>query len=156
PAGFGEKPQSLVINEFLYDGKFNDTDGESFLELYGTPGADISLYQVSFINGADGAPTDRVTLPTGSILPEDGIFVIADLRTGSHTESKVPNSDYFDQFDPQNGPDGIQLLDRDGKLIDAVTYGSGGVAKADNGLAFGEGEPASDVVAGHSLSRREG
>jgi len=153
---FGAAPEQLVLEEFLYDGKVSDTDGESFVELYGTPAGDISLYQILFINGEDGAETERITLPPNSIIPDDGIFLIADLRTSSTTISKVPDADYLDQFDPQNGPDGIQLLNRDGKLLDSVTYGTGAVTTAQNGLPLGEGNPAKDVTAGHSLGRIQG
>ncbi|MCE9625815.1 MAG: hypothetical protein K8R69_10265 [Deltaproteobacteria bacterium] len=150
---FGPKPETLVLNEVLYDGKVSDTDGESFVELVGTAGADISLYQILFINGEDGAETERITLPPNSLLPEDGLFLIADLKTSSKTESMVPTADCLDQFDPQNGRDGVHFLDRDGKLVDSVVYGTGAPAKAENGLALGEGNPAKDVAGGHSLSR---
>ncbi|MCC6272888.1 MAG: lamin tail domain-containing protein [Deltaproteobacteria bacterium] len=153
---FGPAPENLVISELLYDGKLSDTDGENFIELYGTPGGDISLFQILFINGADGAETERVTLPPGSLLPEDGVFLIADLKTGSTTASKVPGADFLDQFDPQNGPDGVQLLDREGNLFDTLAYGEGIPPVAANGLPLGEGAPAPDVVAGHSLSRING
>ena len=156
PPIFGPAPESLVIHEFLYDGKVSETDGEAFVELYGTSGADISLYQVLFINGDNGEEIERITLPPNSILGEDGIFLIADLKTGSASVSGVLGADFLDQFDPQNGPDGIQLLSRAGELIDSVVYGEGAVATADNGLTLGEGIPASDVTGGHSLSRRGG
>lgn len=154
--GFGPAPESLVISELLYDGKVSDTDGENFVELFGTPGADISLYQILFINGGDGAETERITLPPSSQIPEDGIFLIADLRTSSTTVSKVANADFLDQFDPQNGPDGVQLLDRSGNLLDSLAYGNGAPSVAENGLPLGEGSPAPDVAAGHSLSRIDG
>lgn len=153
---FGPKPESLVINELLYDGLTSETDGEAFVELYGTPGADISLYKVSWLNGADGAETDRVTLPAASLIGETGIFVIADLNTNSTTASKVLGSNFLDQFDPQNGPDAVQLFDRDGKLLDSVTYGPGAVENSSDGHPLTEGDPAKDVAGGHSLSRVAG
>ncbi|MCC7345305.1 MAG: lamin tail domain-containing protein [Deltaproteobacteria bacterium] len=153
---FGAPPEALVISELLYDGKVSDTDGENFVELYGTPGGDISLFQILFINGAGGAETERITLPAGSLLPEDGVFLIADLKTGSTTASLVPGADFLDQFDPQNGPDGVQLLDREGNLVDTIVYGDGSPALAANGLPLGEGTAAPDVAGGHSLSRIEG
>lgn len=153
---FGPKPESLVINELLYDGLTSETDGEAFVELYGTPGADISLYKVSWINGADGAETDRVTLPAASLIGETGIFVIADLNTNSTTASKVLGANFLDQFDPQNGPDAVQLFDRDGKLVDSVTYGPGAVENSSEGHPLAEGDPAKDVAGGHSLSRVAG
>ncbi|MFO1464450.1 MAG: lamin tail domain-containing protein [bacterium] len=153
---FGAAPERLVIEELLYDGKVSDTDGENFVELYGTAGADISLYQILFLNGENGSETERITLPPGSKIPEDGIFLVADLRTSSTTASKVSGADYLDQFDPQNGPDGVMLLDREGHLLDSVVYGSGAHGTAENGLPLGEGAPAPDVPGGHSLSRRQG
>ena len=156
PASFGVAPESLVINEVLYDGLESETDGEAFVELYGTPGADISLYQVLLINGADGSETDRITLPMNSVISEDGLFVIADLKTNSTNETYVESADFLDQFDPQNGPDGFQLIDREGKLVDSVVYGEGAVAQSKKGLALGEGSFAPDVAGGHSLSRVNG
>ena len=153
---FGPAPASLVLHEFLYDGKASETDGEAFVELFGTPGADISLYQVLFINGDNGEETERLTLPPNSLLGEDGIFLIADLKTGSITSSGVLGADFLDQFDPQNGPDGLQLLNRDGDLLDSVVYGLGALATAANGLPLGEGAAAPDVTGGHSLSRNAG
>jgi hypothetical protein len=156
PPIFGPAPEILLIHEFLYDGKFSETDGEAFVELYGSAGADISLYQVLFLNGDNGEEIERVTLPPNSILGEDGIFLIADLKTGSTTASGVGGADFLDQFDPQNGPDGIQLFNRFGELIDSVAYGEGAVATAANGFPLGEGLPTADVAGGHSLSRRGG
>ncbi len=153
---FGPLPEFLAIQEFLYDGLASETDGEAFVELYGSPGADISLYQVLFVNGSDGAETERVTLPPGSLLDAEGIFLIADLKTNSSTESRITGADFLDHFDPQNGPDGLQLLDREGNLVDTVVYGTGAALQAQNGLALGEGSPAPDVVGGHSLSRIAG
>ncbi|HEX5034027.1 MAG TPA: hypothetical protein VFW62_06060, partial [bacterium] len=156
PPIFGPGPDTLVIHELLYDGKVSETDGEAFVELYGTADADISLYQVLFLNGSNGEETERITLPPHSILGEDGIFLIADLKTGSTSNSGVAGADFLDQFDPQNGPDGLQLLNREGELLDTVVYGEGSVALAANGLALGEGLPALDVAGGHSLSRLAG
>jgi hypothetical protein len=156
PNEFGPSPEILMINEILYDGKLSETDGESFIELYGSAGADISDYEIALINGADGETTDRIFLPSGSILNADGIFVVADLRTNSRDQTQVAFYDFLDQFDPQNGPDGVQLLDRNGKLLDAVCYGEGSVNQTPQGLPLCEGDPAPDVTAGHSLSRHNG
>lgn len=153
---FGPEPDFLRINEILYDGLNSETDGEAFIELYGTPGTDISAYQISLINGADGEETDRIHLPMGALLPTDGIFVIADLRTNSTDQTRVANYDYLDQFDPQNGPDAVHLLNRDGKVLDGLAYGEGALLETAEGLAMGEGFPAPDAPAGQSISRHEG
>jgi hypothetical protein len=153
---YDPEPEWLVINEILYDSLGSEADGEAFIELYGEAGADISLYALSLINGADGEETDRILLPPGSQIPEAGIHVVADLRTGSGTNTKVSYFNYLDQFDPQNGPDAIHLLNREGVTVDGVAYGEGGLATTAEGLPIGEGAPAPDVTAGHSLSRQAG
>jgi hypothetical protein len=147
---------TLVINEVFYDSVDSDTDGNEFIELFGTPNADISGYQVVVVNGADGAILKTITLPLGSKTRDTGIFLIADSRTNLPTETNVIGPDLIDNFDPQNGPDAIQLLDNQGRLLDAVAYGIGGLTQAQNGFPTGEGNPAIDVVAGHSISRING
>ncbi|MFO1518600.1 MAG: lamin tail domain-containing protein [bacterium] len=150
------RPDSLVLNEILYDASGSDTDGNEFIELYGTPNTYLDGYQVVLLNGADGAILKAITLPEGSKIPEDGLFVVADARTNQSAQSNIPHANYIDNFDPQNGPDSVQLLDTQGKLLDAVAYGTGGVELGKNGLAAGEGLPAVDVIAGHSISRVNG
>jgi hypothetical protein len=49
--------------------------------------------------------------------------------------------------DWQNGPDAVQLVDASGHVVDAIQYGDAGPFNA------GEGDAATDVVAGQSLSR---
>ncbi len=98
---------------------------------------------------------DAVHLPQGAAIPDDGFYVIADARTGSTTETSVVGADFVDNFDPQNGPDAVQLLDRDGFLLDALAYGNGVVPTAENGLATFEGTPSIDVLNGHSLERAQ-
>jgi hypothetical protein len=150
---YGPRPQSLVINEILYDGMLSETDGEAFIELFGTPGADISGYEIHLINGADGEMMETILLPEGSLLDGEGFFVAADLRTNSQDQTLVAHFDFLDQFDPQNGPDAIHLIDREGQLWDALCYGEGGVGQTLDGVPLCEGDPAPDVAPGHSLSR---
>jgi len=145
---YGPAPELLIINEILYDGLLTETDGEAFVEIYGTPGADISAFKISFINGADGKETDRVVFPDNTLLPNDGILLVADRRTHSDSASQVLGFDLLDNFDPQNGPDTLHLMGREGRVWDALAYGEG--------APFGEGSPAIDVGGGHSLSRLGG
>ena len=65
----------------------------------------------------------------------------------------MPQFDWIDNFDPQNGPDGMELIDDNGLLIDSVVYGDGAVQLAEDGFILGEGSPAPDVGGGHSISR---
>jgi hypothetical protein len=146
---------TVVLNEIFYDAVGSDTDGLLFVELYGTPGLLIAGCRISFVDGGDGSIDDSIVLPEGARIPEDGFYVVADARTGSPDLSQVPDADLIDNFDPQNGPDGIQLTDAEGFLLDAVGYGDGVVADAENGLAAFEAEVAADAVNGHSLERKE-
>lgn len=149
-------PAYLVLNEILYDAIGSDTDGNEFIELYGSPHADVDRYQVLLINGADGEIIDTINIPTGSKIGADGIFLIADARTNASKVSNIANSDFIDNFDPQNGPDAIQILDTEGRLVDSICYGSDSLPIARNGLETCEGTPAPDVSGGHSLSRING
>ncbi len=145
-----------MIHEILYDGIESESDGEAFIELFGTPGSDISSYKIFLINGSNGAETDKIDLPTNSLIGTDGIFVIADLETGSNSTTKVENYDFLDHFDPQNAPDGLLLRDREGFVLDSLVYGEGAVPLTASGEVLGEGNPALDAGPGHSLSRMEG
>lgn len=148
-------PGTVVINEIFYDSQESDTDGHLFVELQGTPGMTLGGVQVSFVNGSDGKLYDTITLPADALMPDDGFYVIADAKTGEASASNVTGADLVDNFDPQNGPDALQLLDASGALLDVVGYGEGIVAVAQNGLASLEGTPAIDVVNGQSLERYE-
>lgn len=150
------RPHSLVIQEFLYDPAGEETNGYAFLELYGTPETDISGYQVTLVNGSDGKILKIITLPEGSKIRKEGVFLIADSKNGYANQSNVANPDFIDNFDPQNGPDAVQLLNEQGELVDALAYGSGGVGLASNQLPCLEGVPALDAKEGHSLSRVQG
>jgi len=148
-------PGTVVLNEIFYDATESDTDGHLFIELYGTPGMTLGGFKVSFVNGSDGKLYDTITLPVEAAMPVDGFYVIADAKTGESTASNVADADLIDNFDPQNGPDAVQLLDASGVLLDAVGYGEGSMAVAENGLSSFEGAPAVDAVSGQSLERRE-
>jgi hypothetical protein len=145
----------VVLNEIYYDAVGSDTNGVLFVELYGTPGTEIEGYRVDFVDGADGSADDSVTLPPQARLRDDGFYLIADSKDGSSTDTDIFGSDFIDGFDPQNGPDAVQLLDAGGNLVDAVGYGVGLVLQSENGLAMFEGTAAMDAMNGHGLERRE-
>lgn len=150
------RPSFIVINEILYDVAGSDTDGDVFVELFGESGTDITDYEMVFINGDDGVIKDTIELPEGSMIPGDGLFVIADAVTGSPGTSDVEAADYIINFDPQNGPDCVQLLGEEGALLDSIGYGEPIVDLAENGMACYEGSLATDVSSGASLSRVDG
>jgi len=147
------RPSVLVINEVMYDALGSDSNGDVFIELVGEKGGDISGYSINLINGDDGAIKDTIDILDGSIIRDDGIFLIADAEKGKPNTSRVAGADLIVNFDPQNGPDCIQLLDDTGKLLDALGYGASIANPAENGLACFEGNSADDVASGMSLSR---
>ncbi len=151
-----QRPSFLIIHELLYDAIESDSDGHEFIELYGEPEKDLTGYQIVFVNGSDGSILDTITIPDGKKTQSNGLFLIADARTNLSNQSFVSTPDLIDNFDPQNGPDALQILDDQGHLLDSLSYGTGGISTARNGLACGEGSPALDVSAGHSLSRTNG
>jgi len=151
-----ERPSYLVINEILYDVPGVDTNGNVFIELFGEPNKEISGYAIYLANGDDGAVKDTIRLPAKSIIPDDGIFLIADAKTGSSKESFVEGVNHVENFDPQNGPDCVILADASGRAVDALGYGDVTSQFVDSGLPCLEGEPAPRVPAGSSLSRVDG
>jgi hypothetical protein len=132
-----------LISEVFYDAVGSD-DGQSFVELYGTPGASLAGLVLEAINGADGAVTHSLEL-AGS-FGADGLFVVAD-RTSAGT-TQVAEADLLLDFDFQNGPDSVVL--RSASLVlDALGYGAFG----ETDVNAGEGAPAVDPPAGQSLAR---
>ncbi|MFA4874009.1 MAG: lamin tail domain-containing protein [bacterium] len=150
------RPEALVINELMYDAAGSDTEGDLFIELYGDAGGDLSGYKVVFINGADGKATETVAIPDGTLIPDDGIFLIADAKTGAPGTSNVSGADLIENFDPHNSPDCVQLLDEKEAVLDAMGYGTPIVTPASNGKPCFEGTPATKTGAGQSLSRNGG
>lgn len=148
-----QRPAKLIINEIIYDALSDELDGNLFVELVGDAESDIGGYKIVFVNGAGGAATETIDIPDNSIIADDGIFLIADSRTGAPTQTNIPGADFLDNFDPQNGPDCVQLLDDHGALLDAVGYGSPLPQNAQNGLACFEGAAGPDAPAGKSVSR---
>jgi len=83
-----------LISEVFYDAAGADA-GQSFVELYGTPGTDLTGVVVEGINGANGAVTDSVAL--SGLIPADGLFVLAsDVGDGT---TLVQNADLIGRFD---------------------------------------------------------
>lgn len=148
------KPSFLWINEILYDVPGVDTNGNVFIELYGESGGDIGRYSLVFVNGDDGKTYDNISISENSVIGEDGLFVIADVDSSGN--SQVEGSDLLDNFDPQNGPDSVQLVDPYGNLVDAIGYGNLTLVAAQNGLAMYEGAPVVLSGSGKSISRSEG
>ena len=132
-----------VISEVLYDAVGSD-NGQSFVEIYGVSGTVLDGLTLEGINGANGAVGPIIAL--SGVIPVDGVFVVADTDAGGATT--VANADLLVNFDFQNGPDSITLMDG-ATILDAVGYGVFGIGE----IFAGEGSSASDVPAGSSLAR---
>jgi hypothetical protein len=132
-----------ILSEIYYDAEGSD-DGYGFVELAGEPGASLEGLTLVGINGFNGAASPVISL--SGVVGDDGLFLVAD-RT-STGNSFVLESDLLANFDFQNGPDSIVLMDGE-IVLDAVGYGV-----FDEGEVFaGEGMPAPDAPAGSSLAR---
>ncbi len=131
------------ISEVLYDAVGSD-DGKVFVELFGPAGLDLAGHTLEGVNGANGAVGPVLAL--SGLIPDDGFFVVAD-RSGTVTQ--VANADLLANFDLQNGPDSVLLRDAFGDVIDALGYG----LFDPSDVFAGEGFPAPDAPAGHSLAR---
>lgn len=140
PAFAGASP---LISEVFYDAVGSD-NGWSFIELSGDPGASLVGLTLVGVNGANGAPGPTVAL--SGAFGADGLFLLGDDAGDGSTE--VAGADAIANFDFQNGPDSIQLLDG-AAILDAVGYGSFGPGE----FFAGEGTPAPDAPAGSSLER---
>lgn len=140
------RPEQLVMNELLYDVVGSDTDGQVFIELFGTPHTFVDDYSICWVNGDGGDEYARLDLPANTEIPDDGLLVLADQTNANPLASNVANADLLFNFDPQNGPDCVQLLDHNGELIDALGYGP-------LSSPCYEANPAVDVPSGFSLSR---
>lgn len=152
----GETPPAVVLNEVYYDATDSDTDGNLFIELKGTPDGNIAGYKLVMVNGDDGKATATVTIPVGATISAEGFYVIADAKTNDPKATNVSKYDYIANFDPQNGPDSVQLVDGKGGLVDAVCYGATSATVAENKLAMCEGGAGPDASAGSSISRQPG
>ena len=140
--GAGATP---LLSEVFYDATGSD-DGQSFVELWGTPGLALDGFTLEGVNGSNGSVTGTLAL-SGSV-GANGLFLIADRRSDVTTD--VSGADLLLNFDFQNGPDSVVLRDGAGAIVDALGYGV-----FDMGEVFaGEGNPAPDAPADSSLARR--
>ncbi|MEN8160043.1 MAG: hypothetical protein ABFS41_08235 [Myxococcota bacterium] len=132
-----------LLSEVFYDASGAD-DGQSFVELAGTPGASLDGLVIEGVNGSNGSVTHSLVL-TGT-FGGDGLFVVADQMSDGTT--LVAGADLLLNFDFQNGPDSV-VLRNGGGVVDALAYGVFGAGE----VSAGEGTPAPDVPAGDSLAR---
>ena len=128
----------LVINEIFYDP--GDTGLGCFVELYGKPNLKLDGYRLVGINGNGGGEYNVIDM-SGQKVSSTGYFVVAE-------DKSVPDANLIDsKADYQNGPDSIELWNKEEK-IDAVGYGD-----FTKSSFKGEGKPTLDL-SGYSIGRR--
>ena len=148
-AGFATAQTPVVINEVSYDAPGGD-DGQVFVEIYGPAGFDVSNWTIQAVEGQGGGAglpnNESFTFPSGTLIPADGLLVVAD-ELGSTGTTLVANADFIvGDMDLENGGDAVHLEDDNGRLVDAVAYGPVSVP-------IGEGTEARDVFAPLSIER---
>ncbi len=127
-------PGSVLVNEVLYDPVGSDGAGEGeFIELSGTPGADITGLRLYGVNGSNGDPYLGPVVIVGS-LDANGFLVLGG--------SGIPEATIALPATMQNGPDSIELRGCDEALVDAVAYG----LFSETEFPAGEGDPAPDIA----------
>lgn len=109
--------QSVWINEFHYDNAGSDRN--EFVEVAGTAGTNLSGWQLIAYNGSNGQAYKTLTL-SGSIANMQNNYGVA-----KFTFSGL-----------QNGKDAIALVNKDGELVQFISYE--GSFAATNGAAQGQ------------------
>ncbi|MFO0724136.1 MAG: lamin tail domain-containing protein [Myxococcota bacterium] len=154
--GLANRPcTELVISEVLYDydqltGAGND-DGQEFIEIAGPAGGSLANVYVAGIEGSatgQGTTNGTPVAISGTRMPLDGLYVVADQLTGM-TTTLVPNFDQIANFDLENGPDCVQLYRQNGANfvgLDAIGYGAipAGLRDTTRMVAAVEGTPVAD------------
>ncbi len=116
-------PAPAVINELDYQNP--SVDDREFIEIYGTPGMDMTGWTIELFDGDEAGVNLYNTFDlSGATIPTDGYFVI-----GSPI---VPNVDLpiLDINAIQNGdPDGLVLLDPTGRVMEQIAYGGSFVGR---------------------------
>ena len=133
-----------LLSEVFYDDVGSD-DASIFVEISAESGFDLEGWSLQGVNGNGGGLGPVLALQ--GRVPEDGLFVVADV-TGSGFSRFAAEADLLLNFDLQNGPDSIVLLQGE-RIVDALGYG---VFGPDDTFA-GEGRPTLDPPAGWSLAR---
>lgn len=111
-----------LISELFYDAVGSD-DGQSFVELHGTPGTVLDGWSVELVNGADGEVA--TTLALLGVIGPGGLYVVAD-RLGDGTTA-VAGADLLLNFDirlPSTFPHDRRTVSRRGHRARDTTKGA--------------------------------
>ncbi len=132
---------AIVINEIYYDHPGRD-NGWEFIELY-NPDAierDVSGLRLEFLDGRTGKVRIVWQAPDGVTIEPGGVALVAGGERLTDPRFMLTGS-------LENGPDAVRLVGPNG-IVDLIGYGD--LVLAD----LYEAEPAGDVEAGESLSRK--
>lgn len=155
PNAVNRSCRAFVISEVLYDFDSVATgvdDGQELVEIAGPAGGSLASIVLTLVEGGSGAGTiDEEIAITGSRMPLDGFWVVADDAPNGSGTTSVLNADQITDLVMENGPDALQLIDVSGAgaLLDALAYGNV-TAQTDTlrNLAIREGAPALDIATG--------
>lgn len=105
----------VVLNELMYHSPFGQ-EGD-FLEIRNASDMPVDIGNATF-RGID------FQFPAGTVLPPQGILLIADDTRRAAEVYQIPESSFFGQFGGglSNGGERISLLDCDDVIIDTVRY----------------------------------
>ena len=126
----GRLTGNVLINELAYAPDGPDGEGPTFIELRGAPGTVVHGAKLVERSGSDGASSDLVELV--GVIPGSGYFVV-----GQNLDVSV---NMGADTDLTNTRGGVDLLDCEGVLIDAMAYGDDAVDE------IGEGNPSDNVA----------
>lgn len=161
PGAVNRSCDSFVISEVLpnYDSFTTGVDdGQEFIEIAGPAGGALTNLVLVRVEGTT-APAGTTETPeiaiTGTRMPLDGLYVVADNLPGAPTVTSVANADQVVDLVMENGPDAVQLVRVGGTpvLLDAFAYGAvTATLDRTRNLAMVEGTPATNISASSNYS----
>lgn len=128
---------SVIINELAYSPDGVDAEGATFIELRGTPG--LALHGAQLITRRASTGATSVLVELRGEIDSDGYFVVG--------QNLAASPDQTANADLTNTSGGLDLVDCEGVLIDAVGYGS------DLHEEIGEGDGVETTGDDQSLAR---
>ncbi|MCC7382311.1 MAG: hypothetical protein IT384_10800 [Deltaproteobacteria bacterium] len=161
PGAVNRSCAAFVISEVLpnYDSFTTGADdGQEFIEIAGPAGGTLASLVLVRVEGTT-APAGTTETPeiaiTGTRMPLDGLYVVADNIPNMPTVTSVANADQVTDLVMENGPDAVQLVRVGGTpvLLDAFAYGAV-TASLDRtrNLAMVEGTPTTNLSASSNYS----
>ena len=115
-------PNGVVISELRARGPAGGND--EFVELFNTSAndADISGYRLQGCAAASGSPSDRTTVPAGTVLNPGDHYLFTNSGTGGYSGAVPGDRAYSTGFTDllSSNASGVRLVDASGGVIDGV------------------------------------